>query len=386
MFTNSLPLGSIHGIKIRIHWTWAIVFVLLTWSLAAGYFPATYASWSVAEDWLVGALASLLLFISVLLHELGHSLVAQREGLPVSSITLFIFGGVSNLSREPASAGDEFRMTIAGPAVSVLIGVVALLLYRVIPGADWARAIFAYLGLANLLLAAFNLLPAFPLDGGRVLHAIIWGISHNAVLATRWASTIGEGFGWLFILGGLWLVFTGDVVNGIWVALIGWLIQRSASAYRHAPTTRDLQSLKVADVMTRTFDPIPSQIDLDEAVHDYLLREGERALPVGSDGHLHGLLSMTDVQHIPQNQWAVTSVSQVMTPAESVESVPPTMPVTAALRLMSEHRRHELPVLDNGRLVGLLSQSGVMHYFQLRQELGLTTSSTQPKPADRKSA
>jgi Zn-dependent protease/CBS domain-containing protein len=386
MFSNSLPLGIIHGIRIRIHWSWAIVFVFLTWALATGYFPATYNSWSLTEDWLVAALASLLLFVSVLLHELSHSLVAQSERLPVSSITLFFFGGVSNLSREPSTAGDEFRITIAGPAASVLIGLVSLLLYQVIPNPDWLHATLAYLGLTNLLLAAFNLLPAFPLDGGRVLHSIIWGITHNSVVATRWASTIGEAFGWLFIIGGIALVFAGDFVNGIWFALIGWLIQSSAAAYRHAPTARALQALTVADVMTRTIDPIPPGIDLDQAVQDYLLREGQRALPVATDSHLQGILSMTDVQHVPQDTWPSIPVERAMTPADRVETVTSTMPVTDALRLMSEHRRREMPVVDNSRLVGLLTQTGVMHYFQLRQELGLERSRTQPQSVDRKSA
>jgi Zn-dependent protease/CBS domain-containing protein len=373
MSNGSLPLGTIHGIKIRIHWSWAIIFVLLTWSLATGYFPSIYKSWSVSEDWLVAALASILLFVSVLLHELSHSFVAQEEGLPVSSIMLFIFGGVSNLSREPSSAGDEFRMAAAGPAMSVLIGLVSLLLYRVLPNPEWLRATFGYLGLTNLLLAAFNLLPAYPLDGGRILHSIIWGISRNSVLATRWASTIGEGFAWLFILGGLVLVFRGDLVNGIWFALIGWFLQSAASAYRHAPTANALQSLTVGEVMTRNLDPIPPESDLDEAVHDYLLRERQRALPVGNDSHLSGLLSMSDVQRVPQNQWPLVLVNRAMTPADRVETVPSTMAATDALRLMSEHRRHELPVVDNGRLVGLLTQDGVMRYFRLRNELGLGT-------------
>lgn len=355
MLTNSLPLGTIHGIKIRIHWSWVLVFVFLTWALASGYFPNTYPSWSLTEDWLVAALASLLLFVSVLLHELSHSLVAQSEGLPVTSITLFFFGGVSNLSREPSSAGDEFRLTIAGPAASVLIGLISLLLYWVIPNPDWLHATLGYLGLTNLVLAAFNLLPAFPLDGGRVLHSIIWAVTHNAVVATWWASTIGEGFGWFFIIGGIVLVFTGDFVNGIWFALIGWIIQRSAAAYRHAPTARALQALTVADVMTRNFDPIPPQTDLDDAVHNYLLREGKRALPVATDSRLQGILSMSDVQHVPQDQWSLTSVDSAMTPANWVETVTSTTSVTDALRLMSDHRRHELPVVDNGQLVGLVT-------------------------------
>lgn len=383
MFDNSLPLGSIHGIKIRIHWTWAIIFVLITWSLATGYFPSTFPSWNVTEDWLVGALAALLLFVSVLLHELSHSFVAQAEGLPVSSITLFIFGGVSNLTREPPTAGEEFRIAAAGPALSVLIGLVCVALNRVLPGPSWLVAVFGYLGVINLLLAGFNLIPAFPLDGGRVLHSIIWGISGNSVLATRTASVIGEGFGWIFILGGLLLVFRGDVINGIWFSLIGWMIQSAASAYRHAPSANQLQTLTVADVMLRNFEPIPPDIRLDEAVRGYLLRQRQRALPVGIDGRLLGILSMTDVQHFAQQQWPVIAVSRAMTPADRVETVAPTMPATDALRLMSAHQRHELPVVDDGRLVGILTQSAVMQYFQLRRELGLSPSSQERVSADR---
>src|SRR5579875_2898742 len=376
MDSSSIPIGTIHGIKIRIHWSWAIVFVLLTWSLAEGYFPSIYGSWSQTEYWVVAAVASLLLFVSVLLHELGHSLVAQSEGLPVTSITLFIFGGVSNLSREPSSPGDEFRIAFAGPAVSIVIGVVCVLLHNAITDPTWLTAIFGYLGVTNLLLAAFNLLPAYPLDGGRVLHSMIWAITHNSVVATRWASTIGEGFGWLFILGGLWLVFAGDLVNGIWLAMIGWLLQTTASNYRHAPNTNDLQALTVRDVMSRNVDAVPPDTDLADAVYDYLLRSGQQALPVGPDGRLLGVLSMTDVQHFLQAQWPTVPVSRAMTPATRVETVPSTMSATDALRLMTAHRRHELPVVDNDRLVGLVSQAGIMRYFQMRNALGLGTTNS----------
>jgi Zn-dependent protease/CBS domain-containing protein len=386
MFANALPLGSIHGIKIRIHWTWVIIFVLVTWSLAAGYFPSMFPSWSVTEDWVVAVLAALLLFVSVLLHELSHSFVAQAEGLPVSSITLFIFGGVSNLTREPPTVGEEFRMAAAGPAMSILIGIVCLALNRVLPGPSWLVATFGYLGLINLLLAAFNLIPAFPLDGGRVLHSIIWATTHNSVQATGTASVVGEGFGWLFILGGLFLLFTGNVVNGIWFALIGWFLQNAASAYRHAPTTSALQTLAVGDVMTRNLEPIPPDVRLDDAVHDYLLRQGQRALPVATGTQLLGILSMTDVHHFSQEQWPAIAVGRAMIPVERVESVPPTMLVTDALRLMTTHGRHELPVLDDGRLVGLLTQSGVMTYFQLRRELGISMPRPQREVAGPRSA
>ncbi len=368
---NAISLGTIRGIKIRLHWTWAIVFLLLTWSLAEGYFPQNFRSWSAAEYWLVAAAAAILLFVTVLIHELSHSLVARAQGLPVDSITLYLFGGVSNLTHEPESAGQEFVMAAAGPLASVVLGLIFLGLYASLVVPDWLSALFGYLGTINLILAFFNLVPAFPLDGGRILRSALWGFTKNARRATRSATRMSEGVAWVFILLGIWIAFTVDLVSGLWLALIGWFVFNAAVSYRTLSGPGPLAALHVADVMTSNPATIPPETRVDVAVQDYLLREDERALPVMGDGRLLGLLSVSDIRHFPPEQWSTVAVWRAMTPVDRLDTVPPDAPLTDAVRLMTEHRRNELPVVQDGQLVGLLSRGKVAHYLQVRRELGL---------------
>ncbi len=237
---GSLHLGKIAGIDIYIHFSWLIIFVFLTWSLATGWFPQLYPGWSTATYWLVSAVAALLLFVSVLLHELAHSFVARARGLPVKNITLFIFGGVSNIQQEPTSPGVEFQVAVVGPVVSLLIGFVAYLLMLPLRGSNSPlQGILFYLGVTNILLGIFNLIPGFPLDGGRVLRSIVWKASGSLLRATRVATIVGQIIAYLFILLGIWLFFGGNVLNGIWFGFIGWFLlssAQSANSQVHFPT------------------------------------------------------------------------------------------------------------------------------------------------------
>jgi Zn-dependent protease/predicted transcriptional regulator len=386
MDDNSLPLGTIRGIKLRLHWSWSIIFVLLTWSLAVSVFPQSFKASNQAEYWLLGAAGALLLFVTVLIHELSHSFVARAQGLPVDSITLYLLGGVSSLNREPESASAEFWMAFAGPLASLVLGALFLGLHLLLYGPTWLGALFAYLGEINILLALFNLVPAFPLDGGRVLRSIAWGITQSRSRATALATSVGQWIAWGFIFFGIWLVVLGMFITGLWLVFIGWFVQNSALAYRAMEGTGGLKSLRVADAMTTHPVTVSPDLRLDSAVKDYLLHQDERALPVVSEGRLLGLLSVTDIQHMPLQQWSLISVWRAMTPVERLDTITSDSSLMDALRLMSEHRRHELAVVQDTQLVGLLSRSKALHYLQVRRDLGLDSNVPPSNPTGHETA
>jgi len=291
---GSLRIGKIAGIDIYIHVSWIIILVLLTVSLAIGWFPQLYPGQSTANYWIVSLIAALLLFVSVLLHELAHSLVARRRGLPVKNITLFIFGGVSNIEQEPKDPGIEFQVAVVGPLTSILIGVVCLLLQLPLRGTNSPlEEILYYLAVTNILLGVFNLIPAFPLDGGRVLRSIIWRISGSMRQATRVASITGQVIAYLFIFGGIWLFFTGYILNGIWLGFIGWFLLSSAqSANSQVMLASVFNGVTVGEVMNPTPTTVPANISLQQLVDAYFLPGGLRYALVMQADQLAGLIPL----------------------------------------------------------------------------------------------
>jgi Zn-dependent protease len=275
---GTFRIGKLAGIDINIHVSWIIILVLLTVSLATGWFPQLYPGWSTATYWIVSLIASLLLFVSVLLHELAHSLVARRRGLPVKNITLFIFGGVSNIQQEPTSPGIEFQLAVVGPLTSLLIGAICLLLLLPLRGSNSPlEGILFYLAMANLLLGVFNLIPGFPLDGGRVLRSIVWKITGSMRQATRVASITGQSIAYLFILLGIWLFFTGNILNGIWLGFIGWfLLSAAQSANTQVALESVLRGVTVGEVMNPKPATVPANITLQQLVDEYFLPGGAR--------------------------------------------------------------------------------------------------------------
>jgi Zn-dependent protease len=261
---GSLRIGKIAGIDIYIHVSWIIILVLLTVSLAIGWFPQLYPGQSTATYWIVSLIAALLLFVSVLLHELAHSLVARRRGLPVKNITLFIFGGVSNIEQEPKDPGIEFQVAVVGPLTSLLIGAACFLLQLPLRGTNSPlEEILYYLAVTNVLLGVFNLIPAFPLDGGRVLRSIIWKISGSMRQATRAASLTGQVIAYLFILLGIWLFFTVSILDGIWIGFIGWFLLSSAqSANSQVMLASVFNGVTVGEVM----NPKPATVPANDAI------------------------------------------------------------------------------------------------------------------------
>ena len=366
----TVTLGRIRGIPIGIHSTWLIVFGLLTYSLADRVFPARHEGWSAAQYWVAGALASLLLFASVLAHELGHAVVAQARGIPVRRITLFIFGGVAELGEESETPGDEFRIAIAGPAVSVAVAAVAGLLWAATRGvSEHAAAVFAYLASANVLLVLFNLIPAYPLDGGRVFRAALWRGTGSMERATRMAASVGMVIGFLFIVGGIVLVFQATI-SGIWLVAIGWFLRSAAQqAAQQLVLRRVFEGVRAGALMDREPATVAPGVTLAELVEGYILGRNARGLPVVEGRSLEGIVTLTDVKGVPREEWARLRVRDRMTPRDRLVTVSPETGLDAVLRAMAQRDIHQVPVVRDGALAGLLTRNAVIQFLQLREAL-----------------
>jgi len=371
MEKSTWDLGRVWGIPIRIHISWALIFVIVTWSLAGGYFPERYPDWQTWLYWSMGLLTSVLFFASVLLHELAHSLVARYKGIPVRDITLFIFGGVAQIEDEPESAETEFLIALAGPLTSFLLaGLFALfwLLVRWISPPLGAMGL--YLAGINASLGIFNLIPGFPLDGGRILRAILWSAGRNLERATRWASLVGQGVAYLFILVGIWQVFTGHWLNGLWLVFIGWFLDNAAqTTYRQVALRRLLKRHTVAEAMTTECHPLDASTVLDELIHQHIVGTGRRCFPVIKDGRIKGLVSIHRIKRIPRNRWGQTTIEEIMIPLGHLKVIGPADGLWAAFQEMSEEGVNQLPVMEGERLIGMLARDNLISFLRLMAEL-----------------
>jgi Zn-dependent protease/predicted transcriptional regulator len=365
-----LSLGKILGIPIRLHLSWFLIAALITWSLAAGYFPQNNPGWSTPTYLAIGVFASILFFASVLLHELGHSVLALREGVPVKSITLFIFGGVAQIGREPPTAGAEFRIAIAGPLTS--LGLAALFGGLGLVLAEYAvvAAPLAYLGRVNLVLAAFNMIPGFPLDGGRVLRSALWQFGGSFEKATRWAAIAGQAVAFGFIGLGLLQLLAGGATNGLWLAFIGWYLNNAArTSYQQVALQGRLAGLKARNVMIDQCAPVPSSLRLSHLVKDHLLTGDQRCFFVADSEDLKGVLTVNEVKGVSRNQWDQLTAGQVMTPADSVFVADAEDDVWGLLQRMNEEGVTTVPILENGRLLGVITPENLWSQVRLRGEL-----------------
>jgi Zn-dependent protease len=353
--------------------SWFLVAVLVSWTLASGYFPQEYPGWATTTYWIVGVATAVLFFASVLIHELGHSVVALREKVPVKSITLFIFGGVAQIGREPATAGAEFRIAIAGPLSSLglaaLFGGVGSLLGD---GATLAAPLI-YLGRINLMLALFNMIPGFPLDGGRVLRAALWAFRGSFREATRWASRAGRVVAFGFILYGAGLILLGGgFLNGLWIAFIGWFLNNAAESSYQQVVMRDmLAGVKARQVMTQQCQTVPSELRLDRLVEDHILGAGQRCFFIAEQDDLKGLVTLHNVRSVAQGERSGFTAGQVMTPVDAVSRVGPEDEVWTVLQKMDEGNVNQVPVVENGRLLGLITRENLLHDIRLRAELNI---------------
>lgn len=368
----SLKLGKIWGIPIGVHTSWFIIFGLLTWSLSTGYFPNAYPGLTIISHLILGLLTTIFFFASVLAHELGHAYFALRNQIPVRGITLFIFGGVAQIAQEPRSPGAEFRIAIAGPLVSALLAGIFGLAYVLDQRVPYLAAPSEYLMRINFILAAFNMIPGFPLDGGRVLRAFIWWRSGNFGKANRIAAFSGQLVAFGFIGWGIFTIFSGNFLNGIWQVFIGWFLQNAAaSSYAQTNMRESLSGIQVGQIMNKDCLKISSLTPLSQLVAEQVLSGGQRCFFIADNGKLQGMLTLRDIAQIPQPKWRFMTTRQAMTPVSRLISVDSNTELLTALQTMDTADIAQVPVLNNGELVGFLSRDQVVHYLRTRAELGV---------------
>src|SRR5438876_1372925 len=367
MFGNSWQIGRVFGIPLRIHISWFLVFALVVWS-GRSYFPFVLSPSPSWVYWAMGIVAALLLFASVLVHELGHCLVAMRYRIPIAQITLFIFGGMAQIRREAPTPKAEFLIAIAGPIVSVVVGLGFWLLAALTGSRPELTALSEHLRNINLVLATFNLVPGYPLDGGRVLRAALWAWSKNFHKATRQAARTGQGFAVLLMLFGAWDLVAGPAIGGVWFLLIGAFLYTAAhNTHRQVAFQESLMGLRVGDVMTPDVVVLEAGMPLDEAVDNYFLRFGYGGFPVVQNGRLVGMLSLKELKTIPRHRWGTVTVGEVMAPHNLQAEIHPDEPITAAMERMFHDDRSRLVVRDEDKVLGLVTRSGIARFLDLRQ-------------------
>lgn len=367
---TSFRLVRVAGVDIGVHPSWLVIFVLVTWSLASAYFPVAMPDASTATHWLLGAIAALLLFVSVVVHELAHSIVARRQGLEVHSITLFLFGGVSNLAAESPRPGVEFLVAVVGPLSSFAIGALAFLGASVSPAGSAPQAVLGYLAVINVLLGGFNLIPGFPLDGGRVLRSIAWRATGSLRRATEIAGTIGILVSYGFFIWGFLRVLNGDLLGGLWIAAIGWFLQTGASAsIQQVRMDASLRGTRVGDIVREDDRSVPPDLDVQQLIEAYLLPLNRRSIPVVENGDVVGIVTLGDVKEVPTEERATTRVRDVMGGRDGVQTVRPSQSLAAALETLARGDHEQAPVVEGGRLIGVISRGDILRQFQLRETL-----------------
>jgi Zn-dependent protease/predicted transcriptional regulator len=370
---GSFRIGSIAGIDIFVNVSWLIIVVFLTFSLASNWFPTTNPGFSTSTYLVLGFISAILLFVSVLLHELAHSLVARARGLPVKNIVLFIFGGVSNIEQEPESPGVEFQMAFVGPVVSLLIGAVCYVLSLPLRGVNSPlESLLLYLTVSNILLGVFNLLPGFPLDGGRVLRSIIWKITGNAQKATRIATFVGQALAYLIILWGIIQFFSGTAFAGLIIIFTGWFLLNAAQSARTQSTIESVfRGVTVGEVMSTSVVTVPANISLQKLVDEYFLPQGLSSAFVMQADFLAGLITLAEIRHVPRDQWAQTPVGFAMIPIDRLHVLSPQQKLSEVLSRLDSHEAGQLPVVQDGRLLGVLNRDAIMRSLAIRRSLGL---------------
>lgn len=376
---GSFRIARILGIDVRVHLSWILIFLLVTLSLADQVFPFTYPQWSQQKTIIIAAITALLFFASVVLHELAHALVARRFRIPVSSITLFLLGGVASLTREPPSARSEFFMAIAGPATSLVIGGLSMAVAQLVtdslsvaPALQPVEAVAGYLGYVNIAVAVFNLIPGFPLDGGRVLRSILWGARNDRGGATRFAARAGQVVAGLFVVWAGYRIFTGDP-GGLWMGLIAYFLYGAATqTLQQERVVRAVGATRVAQLMSGDLHAVPAGISVGALVREHMLPFNLRAAPViDAFGRFAGLVTIGDLRRVEQDRWPLTPVDAVMVPASGLAAVRPDDELAATLDRFGEEAA-VLPVVDaTGVLVGLLHREAVLGYVRMREMLGV---------------
>ena len=366
MFRHTIPIGRIFGISIDLDYSWFLLVGLLTWILAVTYYPSEFHGWSGGEYWLMGFVTAILLFVSVLIHELGHSVVAQHFGLSVPRITLFVFGGVSEIAAEPQSAAAEFWIAAVGPIVSFALAAFCWEIEPLLVSSEPLFGVAKYLAYLNFILGLFNLIPGFPLDGGRVFRAIVWRVTGKYRRATAIAALAGRFIGFLLIFLGVWQVLTGNLIGGMWTAFIGWFLESAAQSQLQQDVIKALLAdHKVTEAMTRDFPEVSGEVTLQDLVDRHVLPSGARYFVVDGENGTVGLITLEAIQHVPRSEWPVTKAAQVMKPLQRLASTRPDAELWSALEKMGRDGIKHLPVVEDQGIVGMLSREDIVHYLQV---------------------
>lgn len=382
-----VKLGRVFGIEIDVDWSLLIIFGLIMLLLARGVFPSWHPHWSAGTAWGTAFAASVLFFLSILLHELSHALVGRKVGVSIRKITLFMFGGMAQMENEPPSWRSELGMALVGPLTSLILGGIflafgAFAVGKPIDVVDTEKAfsqigplptLLLWLGPVNIVLGIFNLVPGFPLDGGRALRAVMWAVTGDIVVATRWASRGGQAFAWLMMAVGLAMIFGarlpylgGGFINGLWLAFIGWFLNNAALAsYRQLLVRESLERVPVSRLMQTRLVSIPPEMPIGKLVDEVLIASGQRAFPVERDGEFLGMVFVSDLHRLHRDDWSETPVSRVMVAAASIITVQPDRDAMEALAVLGGHKINQVPVMEDGRLLGLLRREDVLSWLAL---------------------
>jgi len=369
---TGLPLGRIFGIPLYLHVSWFIIFLLITMTCAM-QFKSQHPHWTDTQHWVVGIITSLLFFASVVFHELSHSVVAKHYKIPVQSITLFVFGGLSRIARDPANAMQEFNVAIAGPLSSIFLAACFGAIWRYVPGNEMVHAAAGWLAEINLMLAIFNLVPGFPLDGGRVLRGIAWGVTGDFTRATRIASNAGKFFAYLMIFIGIWQALNGNWIGGLWIAFVGWfLLSAAQESYANVAVQNMLVGVRAEDIMTRDVATAPREMSVQEYIHE-VLRTGHRChIAVAGDTPV-GLVTLAAARAVARSEWDNTSIQAIMLPLEKIHAAAPDEPALKILQRMQSQDINQMPVVSENHIVGMISRDSILRLLQTRLQLGHLT-------------
>lgn len=370
MLGTGIPLGRLFGIRIRLHFSWFIIFALLTWILTTSHFPERWG-FEFQTALVISLVTSLLVFSCILAHELAHSLVAKALGIPVPSIVLFILGGVSEMTAEPKKPRAEFWLAIAGPATSLCLGLLFWGIWTLTQDtSEHVAAVAELVSGVNILVAVFNMIPGFPMDGGRVLRSILWWRTGNLRSATQTASIVGRGIGYLFILGGIVLIFSHHLLNGLWMIFLGWFIQNlAAGSYREVAMRDKLHGHTVSEAMTHECIVVTPEVTIEQLVTDYILRFGHRCFPVEKEGHLVGLVTLHDVKAVPHEIRTSAVVEEIMVPLHALKWVRPDEDLSHAMQLLIDGDINQLPVMEDGTVVGMIGRDNVLSFLKSQADL-----------------
>lgn len=369
---NSFKLITILGIPVEVNPSWFIIFGLIVFSLSAGYFPVAAPTLTATAHWVMGLIAALLLFVCLLLHELSHSLVARANRLPISGITLFVFGGVAHLEKEPATPEVELKMAAAGPAMSIALGIMFILLSYVLKFSPFISAITEYLSFLNFAVAIFNLIPGFPLDGGRIFRALLWKWSKDLRRATYIASLVGRSFAYLLIGLGFVNLFYRNILSGVWLIFLGLFLQEAANnSYRQLIMKRVLGRSKVKNLMSPDVITVPADLDLESLAQKYFFKYRYSSFPVVEDDTILGLITFHEIKHLPRDKWSTLTARQSLIPLNSEMLVSEDDNLYEALAKVAGNGIGRLLVVKDSKLIGILSQRDIFKLFEFKNGVDL---------------